>query len=57
MVQQVPISSEDEQRSPRKPSGSADAAVSDLIAAARRRLLGGARARLRAPLVAHISVK
>ena len=51
MVQQVAVRTPDEQRPPRKPSGRADAAIPDLIAAARRRLLAGAGARLRTPVV------
>lgn len=51
MVQQVAVRPTDEQRPPRKPSGRANAAIPDLIAAARRRLLAGAGARLRAPVV------
>lgn len=48
MVQQIVVSPADEQRAPREPGGRAHAAVPDLIVAARRRLLAGARARLRA---------
>lgn len=51
MVQQVTVRSPDEQRPPRKPSGRAYAAISDLIAAIRRRLLAGAGARLRTAVV------
>lgn len=51
MVQQVVVRAADEQRAPRESGGSADAAVPDLIVATRRRLLAGAGARLRAPVV------
>lgn len=44
MVQQVAIRTPDEQRPSRKPRGCADAAIPNLIAAARRRLLAGAGA-------------
>lgn len=52
MVQQVAVSTADEQRPPREPRRRPHAAVPDLIVAARRRrgLLAGARARLRASL-------
>lgn len=52
MVQQVAISASDEQWAPRESRGRAHAPVSDLIAAARRRLLAGAGARLCAAVVA-----
>lgn len=51
MVQQVTLRSPDEQRPPRELGCCADAAVPDLIAAARRRLLAGAGARLRTAVV------
>lgn len=51
MVQQIAISTPHEQRSPRESSGRPYAAVPDLIVAARRRLLPGAGARLRATVV------
>lgn len=44
MVQQVAVGPPDELRPSREPRGRADAAVPDLIAAARRRLLAGAGA-------------
>lgn len=50
MVQQIALRPPDEQRSPREPSGSAYAAVPDLIVASRRRVLAGV-ARLRASVV------
>lgn len=51
MVQQVAVSAPDEQRSPRKSRRGANAAVPNLIAAARRRLPAGVGARLRAAVV------
>lgn len=51
MVQQIAIRATNEQRSPCEPSRCTHAAIPDLIATARRRLLAGAGARLRAALI------